>query len=62
MQKCKGVSAEHQAGLRYAERRSISMMGHQNTKKCCYFIVSQRVIFLTKENPLLFSAKIPAIL
>ena len=46
----------------YAERRSISMMGHQNTKKCCYFIVSLRVIFLTKKKPLLFSAKIPAIL
>ena len=46
----------------YAERRSISMMGHQNTKKCSYFIVSQRVMFWTKKKPLLFSAKIPAIL
>ena len=37
-------------------------MGHQNTKKCCYFIVSQRVMFLAKKKPLLFAAKTPAIL
>ena len=33
MQKCKGESAEYQAYLSYAERRSISMMKHQNAKK-----------------------------
>ena len=31
-------------------------------RKCWYFIVSQRVMFLTKKKPLLFSAKNPAIL
>lgn len=36
MQKCKRESAEYQAYLSYAERRSISMMKHQNAKmqKC----------------------------
>ena len=32
MQKRKGESAEYQAGLSYAERRSISMMKYKNAK------------------------------